>query len=184
MKRPALTLILASALLVLAASCSKESTKLIFANQEKRIETFVNNTIAADETGTAHLVTNGGVKRLVLSEGEGEELASGGSVTFYYAGFLLTSTSISMSNLFATNIAEVAEKAGWSLSAEDTFEPVTEKLPGNLVNGLRKGLKGVKAGETCYIVFSGEYGFGDKQVGAIPGNSALAYYVQVTNVQN
>ena len=79
----------------------------------------------------------------------------------------------------------LAEAAKWELSWEDYFEPVVEDLSdGKLVSGLKKGIKGVKAGEVCYILFSGKYGYGDKQYGTIPAKSALAYYVEVVEVNN
>ena len=168
-----------------ALSCTKESLKITYANQEKYIEDFINDKISADETSTVHAVSNGGVQRLVMVEGEGEELASGGMVTFYYAGYVLTSKTITSSNLFATNIKDIAEAASWFLSWEDYFEPVVEDLSdGKLVSGLKKGIKGVKAGEVCFILFSGKYGYGDKQYGTIPANAALAYYVEVVDVNN
>lgn len=175
----------AAVLFVLCLSCTKESTKLTYANQESNIEKFVNTTLASHSSDTAYTVNNGGCIRLVLTEGSGEELSASGTVTFYYAGYVFNSSSISNSNLFATNISEIAENLGWTLSREDALEPVTEKLSGSsFVTGLRKGLEGVKGGEECYILFSGKYGFGDKQLGTIPANSALAYYIKVTEVSN
>ena len=53
-----------------------------------------------------------------------------------------------------------------------------------LVEGLRNGLRGVRGGEECYILFSGKYGFGKKAFGTIPANSALAYHVWVESVSN
>ena len=50
------------------------------------------------------------------------------------------------------------------------------------MEGLRKGLLGVKAGEICYIVFSGKYGFGDEIIGSIPANSALIYQIWVESL--
>ena len=178
-------LIILAVMLAAVLSCTKESLKLTYANQEKFIEDFINDKINADKSGTVHAVSNGGVQRLVMVEGEGEELASGGTVTFYYAGYVLSSKTISSNNLFATNIKDIAEAAKWELSWEDYFEPVVEDLSdGKLVSGLKKGIKGVKAGEVCYILFSGKYGYGDKQYGTIPAKSALAYYVEVVEVNN
>ena len=53
-----------------------------------------------------------------------------------------------------------------------------------MVTGLRNGLVGVKGGEECYILFSGKYGFGNKQSGTIPANSALVYHVWVESLSN
>ena len=53
-----------------------------------------------------------------------------------------------------------------------------------LIEGLRKGLIGVKGGEECEIMFSGQYAFGDNEFGTIPANSALLYYIWVEAVSN
>jgi FKBP-type peptidyl-prolyl cis-trans isomerase len=55
---------------------------------------------------------------------------------------------------------------------------------GELVDGLRRGLPGVKAGDECYILFSGKYGFGDRILGTIPANAALAYHIWVQSISN
>ena len=51
-----------------------------------------------------------------------------------------------------------------------------------LVDGLKRGLEGVKAGEECLILIPGKYGFGKRKIGTIPANSALAYYVWVLSL--
>jgi FKBP-type peptidyl-prolyl cis-trans isomerase len=53
-----------------------------------------------------------------------------------------------------------------------------------LIEGLRNGLMGVKAGEECEILFSGKYGFGNKTFGMIPAKSALLYKIWVVSVTN
>lgn len=52
-----------------------------------------------------------------------------------------------------------------------------------MIEGLRNGLEGVRAGEECYIVFSGKYGYGNKVHGNIPVNSALLYHIRVLSVE-
>ena len=53
-----------------------------------------------------------------------------------------------------------------------------------LLEGLRKGLEGVRAGEECEIMFSGKYGYGNKTFGIIPATSALLYKIWVVGVSN
>ena len=92
---------------------------------------------------------------------------------------------MSESNLFATNSEEVAETSKWQISGENQFEILTLNIGNDdLVDGLRYGLEGVRAGQECYILFSGEYGFGKKPLGTIPANAALAYHVWVESIAN
>ena len=145
-------LIITSLAALLAVSCSQESAKTLYASQESRIETSLNSQLSADESGTMHVVSNKGSERLVIKEGEGEALTGSGTVTFRYAGFVLTSTTLATNNLFATNITEIAKKAGWLADDDETttYDPVVENMSEkNLITGLRNGLIGVKAGEEC-----------------------------------
>ena len=113
-----------------------------------------------------------------------EALADGGTVSFYYTGYVFQG-SISAANIFATNDMQTAQENSWEVT-DASYDIKTVTLGGDdgLVTGLHNGLKGVKAGEICYILFSGQYGFGKRPVGAIPGNSALLYYIRVESVSN
>ncbi len=174
---------LAAATLILSASCNKESIKSMYASQETMIETILNNLLSADEEGTMYVVGNGGSQRLVVVEGEGEPLTASGTVSFMYEAYTIPSTSISASNLFATNVFETAKSAGRDTTDLSVFEPVTEKLSDkNLVKGLHNGIIGVKAGEECFILFSGKYGFGGSGMGTVPSHAALAYHLKITDV--
>ena len=183
--------ILASGLvLVLALSCSKQNLKTAWSTQEDRIDSFIQSiSTEADpdnpDAQYAHeVVYNGGSNRVVLREGTGEALADGGTVSFYYTGYVFQG-SISAANIFATNDMQTAQENSWEVT-DASYDIKTVTLGGDdgLVTGLHNGLKGVKAGEICYILFSGQYGFGKRPVGAIPGNSALLYYIRVESVSN
>lgn len=165
-------------------SCTKESIKTTYSNQEKYIETIVSNEVKADTT--LRVEYKNGTSRIVFVEGPGtDSLAANGTVTFYYAGFEITSSRISTSTMFATNNADWAGEAKWEVSDSSVFEPVTIDLSSkDLVSGLKNGLRGVKPGEECLIMFSGKYGFGKKGLGTIPANSALAYYILVESISN
>ena len=87
-------------------------------------------------------------------------------------------------NLFITNHPATAEQVGWELTDAD-FQLYEVNLKGaRLIQGLKDGLLGVKAGEECEIIFSGKYGFGDENFGIIPANSALLYKIWVVGVAN
>jgi len=171
------------AAVVTLLSCTKESIKTMYSTQEGWIESLISNMTSSDEN--AHIVSNGGSQRVVITEGEGEELSEKGTISFYYAGYYLSGSSISSANMFSTNSEEVAEAASWSTTDENQFDAMTINLSeSDLVEGLKKGLVGVKGGEECYILFSGKHGFGKKPLGTIPANAALAYHIWVESISD
>jgi hypothetical protein len=111
-------------------------------------------------------------------------LLAGGQVTLEYASYILTGATISASNLIETNIKEVATAANWKLSDSTIFQPVTLTLDKTLVEGLRMGLHGVQPGDEAYILFTGEFAFGNKENGTIPAKSALVYHVLIESIKN
>ena len=175
-------IIYALILAFMAVSCTKEAQKTLYEKQEKLIENFVNAQLSANEE--AEVVYNGGSVRVIVAAGDSEDtLSSDGTVSFYYAGYTLSGTAVSQSNLFATNREDIA--SGWDLSVEDAFEPVILKLDeASLVEGLRTGLKGVRTGEECYILFNSKHGYGDKAYGTIPAHAALVYRIWVNSIEN
>jgi FKBP-type peptidyl-prolyl cis-trans isomerase len=177
--------ILAAAIAGIAfLSCSKESIKTTYSRQETYIETFLTNALSTYDS--SYVVSNGGSQRLVIEKGDGDDsLSKDGTVSFYYAGYVLSGTTISSSDMFYTNSQEWADSVGWETSDTTLFKMDTVKLSSSkLVSGLRKGLVGVRDGQECYILFSGKYGFGDKDLGTIPANSALAYHIWVGEISN
>lgn len=171
-------------LLALAAclSCTKQQVQASYDKQETMIENFVSTQLKTEGT---YAVYNKGSVRLVTTKGEGtDSLATDGVVSYYYALYRLTSSPISSSNLISTNNADIAGSS-WSLSDEDAFDIITVKLDeSGYVEGLRNGLEGVRDGQECYILFSGQYGFGDRIHGTIPANSGLVYHIWVSSISN
>lgn len=145
-------LLVALIALVMVFACSKEEVKLRYSRQEQNIESFVNSTLKSVDT--AYVVYNKGVTRLVVVPGDGDSLSVNGTVSFHYAGYVLSGTSVNASDMFATNSEEVAKGSGWTLSDDSVFEVKTVKLSeSGFVKGLKYGLEGVKAGQECYILF-------------------------------
>lgn len=168
--------------LTAAAACTKEEVKTTYSRQEKNIESFVNSML--NSIDTSYVVYNNGSSRVVTVYGEGDSLARTGTVSFYYAGYVLNGATLNSTSMFATNSEEVANAASWSLTGAD-YELMTLNLgSADIVEGLRAGLVGVKKGQECYILFSGKHGFGKKALGTIPANAALAYHIWVDSVSN
>lgn len=164
-----------------SASCIKEKLEVTYNKQEDNISKYIDSALNKNEEYTA--TNNGGSNRLTLVQGEGEELKPDGSITFYYAGYTFEG-SFNASNLFGTNRQASADDAGWKLT-DGEFEALTMNMKDSrLLPGLRNGLEGVKGGEECEILFSGKYGFGNKDFGIIPANSALLYKIWVVSISN
>lgn len=167
--------------LMLAASCGKEDSEKN--SQESYIAAIAQSYANSDSTVTVTYL-NGSTK-VTLVHGSGDSLAANGTVSFYYAAFALTSSSLSLSNLFATNNAEIAESASWNLSDTTVFSPMTVDLDSDdLVNGLKNGLVGVQAGEECLIMFNQDHAFSSDHYLNVPKNTALAYRLQILEVAN
>ena len=169
-------------LVLLLAACTKQSTQQTYYAQEKNIDNFV--TAALKTEGSYAVYNRGSVRVVVAPVAETDSLKTNGVVSFYYALYKLSGTSVSSANLIATNNSEVAGSS-WALSDESAFDIETVKLDeSGYVEGLRNGLVGVKTGMECYILFSGAHGFGDRILGTIPANAALVYHVWVNSISN
>lgn len=181
MKRALLIIALVAAALM---ACTKQSLKTTYDKQATYIDGFVSAQMSADPSAT--LVRNGGSYRITLKDAKdpGDSLLDGGTVTLEYACYILTSSSVSSSNLVETNKKEVAEAANWTVTDESIFTPRTMKLDGKLIEGLRLGLHGVQPGDEGYILFTGEFGYGNRENGTIPAKSALAYHIWIESISN
>ncbi len=169
---------------ILAVACGKQQMQTTYDSQDKKIDSFIQNQISSSKA--LRVYVNKGCSRLVIAEGTGEDsLSTSGTVSFFYAAYTF-SGSLVQSNMFATNHEETAAQNGWDELGGADFSPVRANLSdsGSLVEGLRKGLFGVKEGQECYILFSGKHGFGSKPLGTIPANSALLYHVWVESIDN
>ncbi len=172
---------MAMAVVTAASSCVKEKLEETYNRQEEQIDRYIQDLKDKDETYT--VTYNEGSSRLTTLAGEGPRLNENGSVSFYYAGYIFKG-SISPSNLFGTNHQETAESAKWNLTDPDYTLMEINMHDSELLEGVRNGLIGVRAGEECEILFSGKYGFGKSPFGIIPANSALAFRIWVVGVSN
>jgi hypothetical protein len=191
MKRSTRILIPALLLAAIAGflpACNKEAVQLAYDKQETSIASFVEAQRRADETAT--VTYKDGVVRVVLHDTltrEGllaDTLSMGGTVSFYYAGYTLSGSNVSSSNLFATNHQRTADAAGWKLSDTTAFHIQTLTLDDKLLEGLQRGLEGVRNQDECYILFSGKYAYGSRVQGTIPARSALVYHIWVNSISN
>ena len=185
------TRILASVLLLavlLPAACNKESVPLTYDKQETNIAGFVEAQCKADANAT--VTYKDGTVRVVLHDTltlEGllaDTLRMGGTVSFYYAGYTLSGSSVTSSNMFATNHKATADAAGWKITDTTAFNIETITLDDRLLEGLQRGLEGVRGQDECFILFSGKHGYENHKQGTIPARSALVYHVWVNSISN
>jgi len=188
MKKSTRILAIVLSFATLVPACNKEAVQQAYDKQETNIAKFVEAQLKSDETAT--VTYKDGTVRLVLHDTlhrEGllaDTLRMGGTVSFYYAGYTLTGSSVGSSNLFATNHKKTADAAGWKLSDTTAFKIATITLDDHLLDGLQRGLEGVRNQDECYILFSGKYGYGSHLQGTIPARSALVYHVWVESISN
>ena len=170
--------------LSLAGACTKQALKTTYDKQSSNIESFITAKMNADSTAT--LFKNDGAFRLTLHDtlGLADSLDWNGQVALWYACYTLTGSSISSSNLVATNVKSLAKSAGWELSDSTRYHLDTLTLDKRLVEGLRRGLWGVQPGDEAFILFTGELGYGDSERGTIPARSALVYQVLIESIKN
>ena len=175
--------ILLSALALLAVSCDKKQLENTYDTQETNIQKILESLTKANEDATVSY--NNGSSVVTIAHGEGDALSENGAVSFYYAGYTVTGSTLSNGNVFATNYETFANSIRWKTSDSTAFNIKTVNLAqDDLVEGLKNGLVGVKGGDECYVLFSGKHGFGKKKVGNIPANAALAYHLWVISVSN
>ena len=188
MKKSTRILIAALSAACLIPACNKEAVQLAYDKQEKNIASFVDAQLKADTTAT--VTYKDGVVRVVLHDTLAREglladtLQTGGTVSFYYAGYTLSGASVSNGNLFATNHQKTADAAGWRLSDTTAFKIQTLTLDKQLLDGLQRGLEGVRNQDECYVLFSGKYAYGSHAQGTIPARSALVYHIWVNSISN
>ncbi len=174
-------LVLLAVAMTAGSSCVKEKLEESYNKQEDQIDKYISGALERDETYSVSY--NEGSSRLTTLEGEGEKLRADGSVSIYYAGYIFNG-SINSSNLFGTNHKETAESAKWELTDPDYTLLEINMGGDDLIEGVKNGLIGVRAGEECEILFSGKYGFGNSTFGIIPARSALAFKIWVVGVSN
>lgn len=168
---------------ILCLSCTKQQRDLVYANQEDAIEKFV--TSQTESNPDARVVYNEGAVRIVIGEGRDVEASARATVGFNFAGYDFTGGSLTKDHLFSTNDRDVASSNGWKVSDDTIFQTKTVNLAEtDILEGLKRGLVGVRADEECYILFSGKYAFGKSGIGTIPANAPLAFHIWIKTVQN
>lgn len=174
---------LSTIMALLSASCGKKQMDSLYDRQEGFIEAITTN--LTNDNPDATVEQKDGIVKITVAHGDGAALGENGSLAFYYAGYYLSSSRLDNSNLFVTNYEELANSARWAISDTTSFEIMTLRLDeSDIVEGLKKGLPGVKGGDECYILFNGKHGYGKKKIAKVPSNAALAWHLWVKSVSD
>lgn len=156
---------------LLAVCCDKEDRKNTYASQEMMIDNYVSS-LSSDYT----VVYNGGVVRVIMEDGTSEAVRSGDSLYFHYSGYVF---SMGKGSLFATNDPVVAEETGFITDGKAFGARLGHST---MVEGLKKGLDGVKEGEHCYIIFSARYGYGNQIMATLPKMTPLLFEIRIDKI--
>jgi len=149
-------------ILLLLTACTSESLKDQLARQEQAIEKYIEKLINDNKLNTDSVFFNGGVYRLVFVSGTGNEAASGDSVIFHY-----------WASNFNTN--RYYDSTG--------LYPQKEILGvGHYINGLEKGLLGMRTNEYAEILLTGEQAYGNMSIGILPPYTPVKFEIQMLNV--
>lgn len=158
--------------LVLAA-CAKQDRESTYTSQEQSIDTY----LSGYEDDGYSVVRNGGANRLVIKNGSGtDELAAGDSLYFHYSGYIFSNGP---GTLFVTNDTAVANANSFVTEGETKGIRYGSD---DMIDGLKKGLNGVKSGENCYIVFSAKYGYANEVMFNVPRLSPLFFDINVDKI--
>ena len=166
------------------AFCTKEDEKNHLATQEKNIDAFITKDTADAyrmNRDTVIVVTNKReANRIVWNPGTGNDtIARGDTVLFSYIGYIF---STGRGAIIATNKPELVGSASWPLSIFPGDFGRNAVGTGYYVPGLDAGLTGMRTGEFAYILFTSQYGYGNKEVSTIPKMSSLMFEVTIINV--
>lgn len=156
------------------SACTKQDRDNMIIDQEKNIDTYISTFL--NQNTEYRVVRNGGSNRVVIAEGTGEDIVSGDSVIFRYAGYVFSNGKGTM---FATNHLDLAEETDFQVDSALERRVVGEA---GLLAGLNNGLIGAKQGEVCNIIFSANYGYGNTVVYNVPKLSPLFFEIWIDRV--
>ncbi len=154
------------------SACSNQSLETTYNSQETKIDTYaeavqfiereitstftydsdsvvtgISYSAASVDTITPRVTRNGGAVRITVIEGEGDQLESGGTVTFYYAGYVFSSGPTSIQIMYVnTEDDDGEDRSSWLFSTPRT----TINVSGNLDTGATISGTGSASGLTIF----------------------------------
>jgi FKBP-type peptidyl-prolyl cis-trans isomerase len=160
MKRKYIYILMLPLLLV---ACTAESLKDQLSRQEQSFENYINSLINRDLLKADSVFNIDGVYRLVLISGEGREATPGDSVIFHYRAFNFN------------DARQPYDSTG--LYPEKGILGI-----GYYMNGLEKGLSGMKTNEYAEILLTGAQAYGNMGMGILPSYVPVKFEIQMLRV--
>jgi FKBP-type peptidyl-prolyl cis-trans isomerase len=155
-------------------SCEKENP---IEKQEERIETYIKAKMSKNPA--LQLAQDGNVYYLYTPGDTAVKISAGDSISFYYAGTLVTDTL----RYFDTNYPTLADALGLDMASEK-FEPVKVVAGNNkLLPGLSRGLNMAHLDDVGEIIFNSDMGYGETGNGIIPPLSPLLFKVFIVRIK-
>ncbi len=159
----------------LAAACTTAcgTNKETIDKERSSIVTYLtNNKIPYQEVGGVY-------KQVNYASGSAVTAEAGDSVYIWYIGYVFGGNT---STYYNSNIREVFDQ--YSADASGYTFDAAGGVPGNgsFIRGINKGLVGSAEKDTITLYFTSDYGFGEKQLQAVPRNSPLKLTVIVDHI--
>lgn len=159
----------------LLGACSKADLETSLNNQDKAIDQYLKG--LGDKADT--ILYRNGTCRAVMYPGVGDTLAPGDSLFCYYAAYQFNNGP---SGLFDTNVDSLARAAGLTPALDGApLKGVAGR--GQFIQGLDDGLVGMRVGETAYLVFNAERGYGNRAMGILPKLTPLFFQVLLIDMK-
>ena len=160
-------------LLALTCFCTKQDEENQLTRQEKNIDAFIN------QQKKDTVIYRGAASRVVLERGrgEGDTLAAGDWVHFYYYAYIFPPSA---ATLYSSNIPDI--QSSWPLSEAPEDFGENEVGVGRYIPGLDAGLIGMRLEEHALIICTSKYGYGNRQMGVVPKMSPLLFEVWVDRI--
>ena len=169
--------------LTLFCFCTKEDEKNQLAQQGKNIDSFItsetNKAVNINKDTVFVVIHKKETNRIVWNPQDGYAIAKGDTVVFAYIGSVFSS---GRGTVFTTNLTGSEVSKAWILSIDTPDFGKNAVGVGYYVSGLDAGLLGMRVGEYAYIVFTSEYGFGNKEFSIIPKMSPLMFEVEILEI--
>jgi FKBP-type peptidyl-prolyl cis-trans isomerase len=115
----------------------------------------------------------------VVKEGTGAPVQAGKQVSVHYVGYLANG------KYFDASVKSVAQLCGGYDPRREPYEPFTVVAgpEGQVIEGWKQGLLGLKKGTHAKLIIPPTMGYGDRDMGIIPPNSTLVFDVWIEDVQ-
>ncbi len=150
-------LILIASLTFFAMTACQADKLIVLTNQEEQIDSYISKEFPENE-----VLRLDGANRIIITPGSGPQAAIGDSIRFSYEAYVFQGRPVGM---FWSDSANVVLGSRY------------------LVEGLNRGMEGMRLGEQSLIIFSAKYGFYDQSPGIVPSMSALMYNVLLTGIK-